>query len=126
MPLEKNEAQNIRSTTSPTTPSNQDQVSVPTILKSKGTSLTSRDAQNDENEIPEKDRKAHVDPYEKKAEFPFETNEIVWIKKPEHRTPMGEFRIVQAHPNDKYELVRCSDNTLHSELIEGKHLLRNP
>lgn len=58
-------------------------------------------------------------------QFPFEKDEVVWIVKPEYRAPLGEFRIAKAHPDDTYELVRCSDNTLHSELVEGKHLRRN-
>ena len=58
-------------------------------------------------------------------QFPFEKDEVVWIVKPEYRAPMGEFRIVKAHPNDKYELVRLSDNTPHSILVEGKHLRRD-
>lgn len=81
--------------------------------------------QKDEDEIPEKDRKGHVDPYQKPAEFPFEKDEVVWIVKPEYRAPLGEFSIVRAHPDDLYELVRRSDNTPHPNLIEGKYLRRN-
>ncbi|KAK4695584.1 hypothetical protein P7C71_g2193, partial [Lecanoromycetidae sp. Uapishka_2] len=79
----------------------------------------------EETEIPEKDRKTHVNPYKERAEFPLEKGDVVWIVKPEYRAPLGEFRITKAHPNDKYELVRCSDNILHCDLVEGKHLCRN-
>ena len=58
-------------------------------------------------------------------QFPFEQGEIVWIVKPGYRAPLGEFRIVKAHPNNMYELVRSSDDTPHSELVEGKDLRRH-
>ena len=58
-------------------------------------------------------------------QFPFEKGDVVWIMKLEYRAPLGKFRITKAHPNDRYELFRCSDNTIHSELVEGKHLRRN-
>jgi hypothetical protein len=49
----------------------------------------------------------------------------VWIVKPGYRVPLGEFRIFKAHPNNMYELVRSSDDTPHSELVEGKDLRRH-
>ena len=49
----------------------------------------------------------------------------MWIVKPEYRAPLGEFRIVKAHPNDVFELARCSDNAPHSERVEGKELRRS-
>ena len=57
-------------------------------------------------------------------QFPFEVGEIVWIMKPGYRAPLGEFRIVKAHPDNMYELVK-SDDTPHSELVEAKDLRRH-
>lgn len=48
----------------------------------------------------------------------------MWIVKPGYRAPLGEFRIVKAHPDNMYELVRASDNAPHSELVQGKDLRR--
>lgn len=58
--------------------------------------------------------------------FPFETGETVWIVKPEYRAPLGEFQILKAHPNDKFELLKISDNTIHHEHVDGKFLRRDP
>ena len=60
------------------------------------------------------------------SKFPFEIDETVWIVKPEYRAPLGEFRISKAHPNDRFELVKVSDNSVHPELVEGKFLRRDP
>lgn len=58
-------------------------------------------------------------------QYPFEVGDIVWIVKPEYRAPYGPFSIVKAHPDDKFELVKESDNSAHDELVEGKHLRRD-
>lgn len=58
--------------------------------------------------------------------FPFEINEIVWIVKPAFRAPLGEFRISKAVLDDKFELIKVSDNTLYPEEVEGKYLRRDP
>ncbi len=57
-------------------------------------------------------------------QYPFEVGETVWVVKPDYRAPLGEFRIVKAHPDDFFELVRGSDNQPHTELIAGKDLRR--
>lgn len=72
------------------------------------------------------DRRAHVVKYGKKASFPFEKGETVWIFKPGFRAPLGEFIIVQALPNDMYELANKATNTPHTEHVERQHLKRNP
>jgi hypothetical protein len=61
-----------------------------------------------------------------RPKFPLEVGETVWIVKPEFRAPVGEFRVSKAHPNDRFELVNMSDNTVYPELVEGKFLHRNP
>jgi hypothetical protein len=58
--------------------------------------------------------------------YPFEIGETVWIVKAEYRAPLGEFRISQAHPNDMFELVKISDNSVHPELVEAQYLRRDP
>lgn len=54
----------------------------------------------------------------------FEVGERVWILKPGYRAPLGEFQIVKALADDKFELIRCSDSTKYREPVEGKHLRR--
>jgi hypothetical protein len=51
---------------------------------------------------------------------------VVWIVKPEYRAPLGEYIITKAHPHDCFELRKKSDNTTHPELVEAKHLTRDP
>jgi hypothetical protein len=60
------------------------------------------------------------------VKFPFEVGEKVWIVKPEWRAPLGEFSITKAHANEKFELVKISNNTLYPELVEKGFLSRDP
>ncbi|CAM1506161.1 Fc.00g058020.m01.CDS01 [Cosmosporella sp. VM-42] len=72
----------------------------------------------------EKHRKGYVLPYDTHHEYPLELGELVWIVKPEFRAPLGQFRITTAHEDDKFELIRCSDNQPYPQLVEGKYLKR--
>jgi hypothetical protein len=49
----------------------------------------------------------------------------VWIVKPTYRSPLGEFCITKALPDDKFELVKVSDGSLHPELVDSKDLRRD-
>jgi hypothetical protein len=55
-----------------------------------------------------------------------EVGETVWIVMPEYRTPLGEFVITKAHPNNYFELARKADRVPHPELVEEVHLTRDP
>jgi hypothetical protein len=55
-----------------------------------------------------------------------ENGDVVWIVKPEYRAPLGEFIIVKAHPNPRFELIRKTDMSPHTKLAEEKYLRRDP
>ena len=57
-------------------------------------------------------------------QFPLEIGDTVWVKKPGYRAPLGEFRIVKAHPQNMFELVVKSTGVAHSELVEGRYIMR--
>jgi hypothetical protein len=50
----------------------------------------------------------------------------VWIVKPTDRSPLGEFRITKALPDNKFELAKVSDGSAHLELVDLKDLRRDP
>ena len=60
------------------------------------------------------------------SQFPFEKGELVWVVKPTFRAPLGEFRISKAFPNETFELIKLSDNTVYPEKVEKRFLKRNP
>ncbi len=49
----------------------------------------------------------------------------MWLFKIGYRAPLGQFRITEAHPDDKFELVDCADNTTYAELVAGSDLKRD-
>ncbi|CAG8978973.1 hypothetical protein HYALB_00012256 [Hymenoscyphus albidus] len=63
---------------------------------------------------------------EDNVQYPFEINDIVWIVNPTYRSPLGEFRVTKALPDDKFELVKVSDGSLHPEKVNSKYLRRDP
>ncbi|KAK0659740.1 hypothetical protein QBC41DRAFT_331325 [Cercophora samala] len=72
------------------------------------------------------DGRAHVDQYPNPKDFPFETGEVVWLFKTGYRALLGPFRITEAHPNDKFRIVKISDNTTYPEIVYGSDLRRDP
>ncbi|KAI9653539.1 MAG: hypothetical protein M1821_007047 [Bathelium mastoideum] len=74
----------------------------------------------------EEERRAYVNAQSDVANFPFEVGDTVWVVKPEYRAPLGEFKINRACPNDTFELLKVADGSIHTELVEGKYLTRDP
>lgn len=58
--------------------------------------------------------------------FPLEKGEEVWIVQDGYRAPLGPFIIVSASQNDLFELKWKNTESMHSELVEGKYLKRDP
>lgn len=59
-------------------------------------------------------------------QHPFEINDMEWIVKPTYHSLLGEFRIMKVFPDDKFELVKVSDGSIHTELVKAKYLRRDP
>lgn len=59
-------------------------------------------------------------------QYPFEIGDIVWLLASNLRAVVGEYRIVDALPNDEFELEKVDDGTPYPTPVEGKYLRRDP